>query len=286
MSRIEVFAPAKVNLALHVTGRREDGYHLLDSLVAFAPLGDRIWLEPAQTASLTVTGPEAAGVPDGPGNLVLKAAALAQGTARITLEKSLPAASGIGGGSSDAAAALRGLAAMGFPMPEALERLGADVPMCLVPQPSRARGIGEDLLPVTLPPLPAVLVNPRVEVPTPSVFRALACRDNPPLPKLPETGTEGFIDWLALQRNDLEPAALEIAPVIFTVLRVLRATPGCRLARMSGSGATCFALYGSEAEAEAALTRVRIAHPSWWSACGTLGDQSARSAAQRTRSTT
>ncbi|MFT3690445.1 4-(cytidine 5'-diphospho)-2-C-methyl-D-erythritol kinase [Paenirhodobacter sp.] len=285
MPRIEVFAPAKVNLALHVTGRRADGYHLLDSLVAFAPFGDRLWLEPG-AASLTVTGPEAAGVPDGPGNLVLRAAALAGGAARIVLQKNLPAASGIGGGSSDAAAALRGLAAMGFALPKGTEGLGADVPMCLVPRPARARGIGADLEPVALPPLPAVLVNPRVEVATPAVFRALTCRENPSLPEIPPAGTVDFIDWLSLQRNDLEPPAMAIAPVIYTVLATLRATPGCRLARMSGSGATCFALYATEAEAEAALTRIRVAHPSWWSACGVLGDQSAAATAQRTRSTT
>lgn len=286
MSRIEVFAPAKVNLALHVTGQRADGYHLLDSLVAFAPFGDRLWLEPAGHSTLTVTGPEAAGVPEGPENLVLQAAAFAGATAAIALHKALPPASGIGGGSSDAAATLRGLIAMGAALPQGLERLGADIPMCLTPHPARARGIGEDLTPVTLPPLPAVLVNPRVAVPTPAVFKALTWRNNPPLPEIPGGDTEAFIDWLSRQRNDLEPAAVAIAPAIFTALTVLRATPGCRLARMSGSGATCFALYASEKDAEAACARVRIAHPSWWSACGVLGDQTGAGRPQRTRSTT
>ena len=272
MPPIEVLAPAKVNLALHVTGQRADGYHLLDSLVAFAPFGDRIGLTPAAAPMLRVTGPEAAGVPEGPENLVLRAAALAGRTAEITLEKNLPPASGIGGGSSDAAAVLRALGAA----PEGLERLGADVPMCLVPRPARVRGIGEQLEPVTLPPLPAVLVNPRLEVATPAVFRALSWRENPPLPELPAFGgAVDCIDWLRERRNDLEPPAVALAPVIGTVLAMLRATPGCRLARMSGSGATCFALYATLAEAEAALARVRIARPSWWAACGALGDQTA-----------
>ncbi|WP_110804963.1 4-(cytidine 5'-diphospho)-2-C-methyl-D-erythritol kinase [Rhodobacter viridis] len=283
MPRIDVFAPAKVNLALHVTGQRADGYHLLDSLVAFSPVGDALTLAPADALVLKVSGPEGAAVPEGPENLVLKAAALFGVGAAVTLEKCLPAASGIGGGSSDAAAALRGMAALtGQPLPDAAAvlKLGADVPMCLDPRPARTRGIGEDLTPVALPPLPAVLVNPRVEVPTPSVFKALTVKDNPPLPEIPAFADAGAcIGWLADQRNDLQAPAVAQAPVIAEVLAVLAALPGCKLARMSGSGATCFGLFGSEAEAEAAQTALAASHPGWWSAHGSLGDQAQKAAA-------
>lgn len=291
MPEIEVFAPAKVNLALHVTGRRADGFHTLDSLVAFAPVGDVLRLAPSEGLSLRVSGPEAAGVPEGPGNLVLRAAALlgpGPGAA-ITLEKHLPAASGIGGGSSDAAAALRGLAALrgGVPMPEKLERLGADVPMCMVPRPARTEGIGERLSPVPLPPLPAVLVNPRVEVSTPAVFKALTVRDNPPLPDVPTfADARACITWLAEQRNDLQAPALRLAPEIARVLERLSTTAGCLSARMSGSGATCFGLYATEVEAKAAHEALAAAHPAWWVASGALGDQSAAAAPQAVKAIT
>ena len=297
MSALSVFAPAKINLALHVTGQRADGFHLLDSLVAFAPVGDRLTLSPAGHFSMTVSGPEAQGVPADSSNLVLKAAALfAEGTRMVGgvtfhLEKNLPAASGIGGGSSDAAAALRGLLQMGFgaapkvqarvlgTLGAALVRLGADVPMCVAPQPQRAQGVGEDLAPVRLPPLPCLLVNPRVGVATPAVFKALRQKDNAPLPVPPEfAGATDCIDWLAQQRNDLQAPAIATAPVIATVLETLAALPGCRLARMSGSGATCFALFATEAEARAAETALRSARPEWWCAEATLGDQRAASA--------
>ena len=283
MRRIDVFAPAKVNLALHVTGQRADGYHLLDSLVAFSPVGDGLTLTPAEGLGLKVGGPEGAAVPEGPENLVLKAAALFGAGAAVGLDKCLPAASGIGGGSSDAAAALRGMAALtGQPLPDAAAvlKLGADVPMCLDPRPARTRGIGEDLTPVALPALPAVLVNPRVEVPTPSVFKALSCKDNPPLPEIPAFADAGAcIAWLADQRNDLQAPAVAQAPVIAEVLAVLAALPGCKLARMSGSGATCFGLFATEAEAEAAQAALARAHPAWWSAHGSLGDQARKAAA-------
>ncbi|TKD15538.1 4-(cytidine 5'-diphospho)-2-C-methyl-D-erythritol kinase [Rhodobacter capsulatus] len=286
MRRIDVFAPAKVNLALHVTGQRADGYHLLDSLVAFSPVGDGLTLAPAEGLGLglKVSGPEGAAVPAGPENLVLKAAALFGAGAAVTLEKCLPAASGIGGGSSDAAAALRGMAALtGQPLPEAgaVLKLGADVPMCLDPRPARTRGIGEDLTPVALPALPAVLVNPRVEVPTPSVFKALSRKDNPPLPEIPTFGdADACIAWLSAQRNDLQAPAVAQAPVIAEVLAVLAALPGCKLARMSGSGATCFGLFGTEAEAAAAQATLAARHPGWWSAHGSLGDQAQKAAPQ------
>lgn len=274
MASVRVFAPAKVNLCLNVTGRRADGYHLLDSLVAFAPVGDWLILSPAPAASLTVDGPEAAGVPQDATNLAARAAVLAAPgqPQAIVLTKHLPASAGIGGGSSDAAAVAR---ALGLADAQALRPLGADVPMCMTPRPWRTRGTGEVLDPVTLPPLPAVLVNPRVPVATAAVFRALSTTDNAPLPdSLPALqDTSAAIAWLALQRNDLQPPAAALAPVIAEVLTALVATPGCGIARMSGSGATCFALYRTEAEAEAAARVIGRANPGWWIAAGVLGDQ-------------
>lgn len=291
MPAIDVFAPAKINLTLHVTGQRADGYHLLDSLVAFAPVGDRLVLTPGQGLSLTVEGPERAGVPSDGSNLVLKAAGLlggAQGAA-IRLSKTLPPASGIGGGSSDAAATLRGLAALWSLPPERLAELapqitalGADVPMCLVPAPQRVQGIGEHLSPVTLPPLPALLVNPRIEVSTPAVFRALASRTNRPMPETVPAFPDAAacIDWLARQRNDLQPAAIATTPAIGDVLAALSALPGCRLARMSGSGATCFALFDTLEGAGVAQARLAERQPGWWIASGTLGDQTQKAQPQ------
>lgn len=282
MTTVRVFAPAKVNLTLHVTGQRPDGYHLLDSLVAFAPFGDVLTLRSAADWSLRVDGPEGGGVPAGDSNLAMLAAKLGVGPCEIALSKHLPAASGIGGGSSDAAAAVRGRVALGAAIPgtDALLGLGADVPMCLVPSPCRARGIGEDLTPVDLPDLPAVLVNPRRAVATPEVFRALASRSNPAMDAaLPAFRDRAHvIDWLAGQRNDLEAPAMAVQPIIEDVLRALRDNTGCALARMSGSGATCFGLFASEAAAAAAAAALVAEHPEWWVAEGALGDQSARSA--------
>ena len=266
MTTAEAFAPAKINLALHVTGRRADGYHLLDSLVVFADVGDRLRLEDGPL-SLSVTGPEAAGVPDGPENLVLSAAALAGAkSGRLTLEKHLPAAAGIGGGSSDAAAALR-LLADPPPGPEALLSLGADVPVCLSAGPVRMTGIGEGLAPVpALPDCAIVLVNPRVPVATPHVFAGLTHRDSPALPPLPATwgSLEQLIDWLETTNNDLEAPAQMLAPVIGDVLTELRNATGCQFARMSGSGATCVGLFADIAAANAAAETICMAQPGWW----------------------
>lgn len=270
MSAVEA-APAKINLCLHVTGQREDGYHLLDSLVVFAEVGDKLSARPWQGLSLSITGPEGAGLSAGADNLVLRAARLmgARDLA-LTLDKRLPLASGIGGGSSDAAACLRLLAQrMNTPLPsrKLVLGLGADVPVCLEPRACRMRGIGEAI--TCLPPLPPlwlVLVNPRVEVPTPQVFRALARRDNPPLPdELPIwPDAEAFCDWLAGQRNDLEAPAISLAPVIEQVLDVLGAAEGCALARMSGSGATCFGIFARRDAAERAAATISAARPNWW----------------------
>ncbi|MDQ2093541.1 4-(cytidine 5'-diphospho)-2-C-methyl-D-erythritol kinase [Rhodalgimonas zhirmunskyi] len=261
------FAPAKINLTLHVTGQRGDGFHLLDSIVAFADVGDRLSARPAPVPSLRVHGPMAAGVPEDGRNLVLKAAAAMGASAAFTLEKHLPAAAGIGGGSSDAAAALRLLSAMtGQSPPDHPEVLGADIPVCLMARAARMRGIGEVLSPLALPPLPAVLVNPRVEVPTGAVFAGLARKDNAPMPDPLPTFDDPrqAIAFLATQRNDLEPPARQAQPVIDEVLTALRALPGAALARMSGSGATCFALFERPDDATEAARLLAAAHTGWW----------------------
>lgn len=270
MSRpIEGFAPAKINLTLHVTGQRKNGYHLLDSLVVFADVGDRLVLDPDAPLGLTVSGPRAAGVPCDGRNLVLKAAAhLGVTRGAMHLEKHLPAAAGIGGGSSDAATAL-GLYAKAFgrDLPDEDVALGADVPVCLQRRATRMAGIGEVLSEVPdLPPLPAVLVNPGVDVPTPAVFKALARKDSPPMPaQLPRfADVKAWAAWLGTQRNDLEPPARAQAPEIVDALGAISAQEDCLLARMSGSGATCFGLFGSPSAAQAAAARLAAAQPGWW----------------------
>lgn len=267
------FAPAKVNLTLHVTGLRGDGLHLLDSVVMFADIGDRLSARLTETATLQVTGPMAAGVPTDTRNLVLAASALMRVPAAFTLDKHLPAAAGIGGGSADAAAALRLLARLaGRALPVQPEMLGADVPVCLVLRAVRMRGVGEALDPLPLPALPCLLVNPRVAVPTGAVFSALTRKENPAMPvRIPPLATpRAAAAWLAQQRNDLQAPAIGIQPVIGTVLATLEALPGALMARMSGSGATCFALFGDEAAARAAAADLEAARPEWWVRAGLL----------------
>ena len=260
MTEIKAFAPAKVNLSLHVTGQRADGYHLLDSLVMFADVGDRLSVR-LGTPSLTVTGPMAKGVPADHSNLALKAATLMGVDASIVLEKHLPAAAGIGGGSSDAAAVLRALHDLtGKEVPEAGLPLGADVPVCLGARAAIMRGIGEVVEPVDLPPLSAVLINPGVAVPTGVVFNGLARKDNPPMEALPVG--EDFSVWLQRQRNDLEAPACAVQPEIATVLDALRHAEGCQVARMSGSGATCFGLFPDREHALRAAENLQ--RPGWW----------------------
>ena len=267
------FAPAKVNLALHVTGRRADGYHLLDSVVVFAAAGDWLTIAPAERLSLRVSGPRAAGVPDDGRNLIWQAAELlGPGLgAAITLEKHLPAAGGIGGGSADAAAALRGLAALwGCALPDAgaVLSLGADVPVCVFGQPARMAGIGEDITPLPpLPPLWLVLVNAGVAVPTGPVFKALASADNPPLPSIPPQGwpnATGLAQWLGQTRNDLEGPACTLVPQITEVIGAIAVQKGCLLARMSGSGGTCFGLFATAQSAREAAAALRGQSPAWW----------------------
>jgi 4-diphosphocytidyl-2-C-methyl-D-erythritol kinase len=277
---IRVFAPAKVNLALHVTGQRPDGYHLLDSLVAFADVGDWVTLGIAGTNDFLVSGPEADAVPMDATNIVLRVADRfwRREPLAIHLEKNLPVASGIGGGSTDAAACYRGLRALSsgagsdtgvLPADDlkTLLALGADLPMCVIAQPARVRGIGEDIEPLkSFAPLHALLVNPRVAVSTPSVFKALVHRNGTGLGDLPRgmPDAKSVTHWLADQRNDLEPAAITLAPQIRLVLDAIRVTQGCSLARMSGSGATCFGLYDDGEAASSASAALRHQHPGWW----------------------
>ena len=273
MSR--TFAPAKINLTLHVTGQRADGYHLLDSLVVFADVGDRVRVMPAEETTLEVTGPMAEGVPADASNLVVKAAALFDLPVAISLEKHLPMAAGVGGGSSDAAATLYAMAELTGTntIPEGAVDLGADVRVCLMRQASRMRGIGEDVQPVEgMPELYAVLANPGVAVSTPEVFAALEDRNGLGMPKrIPRwRGAWSAVDWISKQRNDLQAPAIALFPVIGEVLDALRALPGARFARMSGSGATCFALFEERAEADMAAEQLAEAQPGWWVTAATL----------------
>lgn len=280
----EEFAPAKVNLTLHITGQRGDGYHLLDSLVMFASVGDRLTFKPSGAITLTVNGPEARAVPTDK-NSALSAAHLLDPTkgASIQLTKNLPVASGIGGGTADAAAAYRGLSKLwgnSSPAPNSqtfshVAQLGADVPVCLFSRTARMSGVGEqvEFLP-DLPTLDAVLVNPRAEVSTPSVFKAVFSKDNAPMGGIPAyfATSQEFMTWLGQQRNDMQAAAISIAPEISAVLSSIEATPHCQLARMSGSGATCFGLYTNAQAAQNAATRIAERHPDWWVQPCTLGD--------------
>ncbi len=272
-------APAKINLALHVVGRRGDGFHLLESLSVFTAFGDSVSVRPAAHDSFAVAGPYAGEVPAGAENLVLRArdalravsGEAADGGVAIALTKNIPVMSGVGGGSSDAAAALRALARLWGVEPDAAGlaaiglSLGADVPMCLAARPLLARGIGEALEPLDpFPVLPMVLVNPRIRVATPHVFAALEARDNPPLPPLPASlDLAKLHDWLDHTRNDLMPAAMALEPSIADVLDALW-NKRALFARMSGSGATCFGLFAdTEAAARGAIAIAR-ARPGWF----------------------
>jgi 4-diphosphocytidyl-2-C-methyl-D-erythritol kinase len=270
-------APAKLNLYLHVVGRRADGYHLLDSLIAFAECGDSLRAAAAPALSLALDGPFADALTGENDNLVLKAArrlaelANAAGAA-LTLTKNLPVASGIGGGSADAAATLRALCRLWrlkvdkTALAALAVGLGADVPVCLHGAATYMRGIGEVLVPA--PKLPAaglVLVNPLIPLPTPKVFAARRGPFSEPAPFTAAPGdAAGLAAMLAARRNDLESAAIEIVPAVADVLAALGASPGCRLARMSGSGATCFAIYDNAVAAEAAAAWLLERQKRWW----------------------
>jgi 4-diphosphocytidyl-2-C-methyl-D-erythritol kinase len=266
-----MLAPAKLNLALHVTGQRPDGYHLLHSLVAFADVGDEIAVSPSGTDRLTVEGPFAGGVPRLTENTLGAALAMVRswGVARdpvhIHLAKNLPIASGIGGGSADAAALIRLLTSGGdlsaIELADCL-RLGADVPMCLSRTPVIVGGIGEESQPVWLPSAHLVLVNPGVAVSTPDVFKTLKQKSNPSMSDwpAPESFAE-LVNFLRKTRNDLMAPAIGLAPQISDCLDALAEAP---FARMSGSGATCFALLETADAAASLAARLQSAHPNWW----------------------
>lgn len=287
-------ARAKVNLSLRVVGRRTDGYHDLESVVAFADCADSLTLEPGPQLKLDITGPLAAECGEVADNLVLKAARLLAErvpglkSGAFALEKVLPVAAGIGGGSADAAAALRLLARLnGLSLDDSRLRevavlTGADVTVCLLSRACDMTGIGETLLPLHLPVMPCVLVNPRIPVATKDVFNALGLRpgelrvgaaDVIETPGWPATGASirAWLKVLAVVANDLEAPARRIEPVIDDVLKGLRAAKGARLARMSGSGATCFAIFDDVAQARTAAEQIRSQHPTWWVHAGTLG---------------
>lgn len=277
------FAPAKVNLWLHVTGKRDDGYHLLDSLVAFADVGDRLTGSLSDTIALTVTGPFAGALQNEDDNLVSRAAQMlasqcgVNAGARLILEKNLPVASGIGGGSADAAAALRlcsrlwDVALSPDELREIALDLGADVPVCLESRTTRMSGIGDILRdpPRAVPPLHAVLVNPLTPVSTAAVFRALAGQHTPAHGEIGPTAFE----WIAAAGNDLQDPALTLAPDIADVLAALAAQSGCRLSRMSGSGATCFGIFNSAAHAADAAAQLQLRYPGWWIAPCRFGSE-------------
>jgi len=277
-------APAKINLYLHVTGKRDDGYHLLDSLVVFVNTGDRLEAVSADTVSLDYAGPFADDLPEPESNLVMRAArqladmfGISVG-ARLTLYKNLPVASGIGGGSADAAAALRALIRLWRlnPGDDRISKLalslGADVPVCLMNRPAVMRGIGEDLrLLTSFPELPLVLVNPGVGVSTPAVFKSRRGNfsDATDWPA-DVTDANTVLDALGGTANDLQAPAITMAPAIADVLTALGEQSGVRLARMSGSGATCFAIFASNAEAHAAARHIADNVPDWWVQAATV----------------
>lgn len=276
---IALDAPAKLNLALHVTGRRADGYHLIESLAVFTRFGDRVFLSAADEDGLLVTGKYGLAVPTDGTNLVIKAReALRErfgpercGPVSITLEKNLPVASGVGGGSSDAAATLTGLARLwsletdAAALAEIGLSLGADVPMCLAARPLVARGIGDEIDLLTgFAPLGFVLVNPGVAVSTAEVFRELKNRENAPLPNPPApVDFHSLRNWLDLTRNDLQQPAETLAPPIGAAIQALDRA-GSGFTRMSGSGATCFGLFETGNVAKRAAAQIRQRHPDWF----------------------
>jgi len=267
LTRWSEIAPAKLNLALHVRGKMPDGRHALETIFAFCTDGDRLWGEPADELSLTITGPFAAMLDDGGQNLVHRAAAGLAAEARVgrgaalTLDKRLPVAAGVGGGSADAAAALRLLTTMWGIDPDfaatVAPDLGADVPACLLSMTCRGEGAGDDLTIVDagVSGTPVLLVNPRVPLPTGDVFAAWNGVDGGPL-----------TDWRT-GRNDLEKPAHKQVPVIGQVLDWLKRQPRAEFARMSGSGATCFALFATEDARDAAAA---ACPPEWWHLATTL----------------
>lgn len=277
-AEIVVKAPAKVNLYLHVTGRRDDGYHLLDSLFVFAADGDTVRVLPAETLELKITGQFAPGLSAGEDNIVIKAARrLAdefgiEPAVQIVLEKNLPVASGIGGGSSDAAAVLKALLKLwkkeisSEKLGKIALELGADVPSCLAGKAVQVSGVGEILKPAPeLPVLPVLLVNPNKPVPTPAVFKAREPVFSPPDPFASDMADfDFFINELKRRHNDLSEAACRVEPAVGTVLAALRYFPSCCFSAMSGSGGTCFGLFRSPQDAGACRRALQEKFADWW----------------------
>lgn len=278
MAAFRELARAKINLDLHVLGRRPDGYHEVDSLIAFTAFGDTVDITAASQLTVSLAGPFAEGVPVDDDNLVLRAARAFQALtgsrqgAALVVTKNIPVAAGLGGGSADAGATLRGLCRLWQVAPPVQDllalatSLGADVPACVGSRPVRGTGTGTALVPLALPAgVGVVLVNPRVPLPTAVVFRAL----HPPFGAAPSElparlDRDMLIAALAMRRNDLETPAISVCPVIANVLAALRSLPSCRLARMSGSGASCFGLFADGPSAAAAAARLTASHPAWW----------------------
>lgn len=285
--KIREFAPAKINLYLHVTGKREDGYHLLDSLIAFADIGDWIEVEESEELSLSIKGRFGNHLGGGEDNLVLRATRMLQDKAsikkgaKITLEKNLPIASGIGGGSADAAATLRALQKLWsseslIPHHQLITlatSLGADIPVCLTNRTSYFGGIGEiiDKIPEELPETYILLMNPLIATPTPEIFRRRQGHFSPPARLLGwPKDVQDLARELEARHNDLEKPAQEMVPIIGEMIGAIGGTPDCLLARMSGSGATCFGLYASAPAAMSAKKILEERYPNWWLAAGRL----------------
>jgi len=279
MTTLTLAAPAKLNLYLHITGKRADAYHLLDSLVAFADVGDILTIAPATSLSFAADGPFAGALgADHASNLVVRAAqALAaasghEANVALRLTKKLPVASGIGGGSADAAACLRGLARLWGLDPASdlvlgvAEGLGSDIPVCVAGRAAFIGGIGTELAPSpTLPPAGLLLVNPGVALPTPQVYRARQGEFSPPMRFVdPPADAKALAALLARRHNDLTDAAVSLVPAIEAVLKALAASSECLLARMSGSGATCFGVFETPAAASVAAVAIAAGHPDWW----------------------
>ena len=271
LNSIRGTAPAKINLALHVGSARPDGLHRLASLIAFCELGEEICIDDCEGLEVEVAGHHAPGVPEGASNLAHRAAelVLTGRGARIRIHKRIPAAGGLGGGSTDAAVVLKLLSSnWNLPMPSigALMELGADVPACVAGEPALVSGAGECVeLADCVPLLPIVIANPRVAVSTRSVFEAHSGQGLPEL-ALPASGCQAgeFIAWLCNQRNDLQAAAISLEPCIAEVLERLERLEGCLLARMSGSGSSCYGIFSCMAEAKQAAGELKAAKPDWW----------------------
>ncbi len=266
-------AHAKLNLTLHVTGKLPNGYHELDSLVVFTEFGDHLELEPAREFLLVANGPFSQVLPPASKNIIHSALRLFEGRGtdfKVSLEKSIPVSAGLGGGSTNATSALR-LAAnyLGCPLPVDIQKLvaiGSDLPVCLTGKPSIVRGLGEELTILDrFYEFPVLLVNPNKPVQTKEVYRQLSEVDNPPQTPYPVKGNNGdVLTWLKEQRNDLESPAILLCPEIKNILSGLREQEGCVLARMSGSGGTCFGIFQTMEQATGAGREIKLQAPEWW----------------------